>query len=26
MWKAARPLVEKFAADGHRVVNAGSEL
>ena len=26
MWKAACPLVEKFAADGHRVVNAGSEL
>ena len=26
MWKAARPLVEKFAAGGHRVVQAGSEL
>ena len=26
MWKAARPLVEKFAADGHRVVKASSEL
>ena len=26
MWQAARPLVEKFVADGHCVVNAGSEL
>ena len=26
MWKAARPLVEKFAADGHRVAHAASEL
>ena len=26
MWKAARPLVEKFVADGHRVVKASSEL
>jgi len=26
MWPAARPLVEKFVADGHRVVNACSEL
>ena len=26
MWKAARPLIEKFAADGHRVAHAASEL
>ena len=26
MWKAARPLVEKFVADGHRVAHAVSEL
>ena len=26
MWRAARPLVEKFAADGHRVVHAAAEL
>ena len=26
MWPAARPLIEKFMGDGHRVVHAGSEL
>ena len=26
MWRAARPLIEKFVADGYRIVHAASEL
>ena len=26
MWHAARPLIEKFAADGHQIVGSVTEL
>ena len=26
MWQAARPLIEKFAADGHRICTSGADI